>query len=376
MANTLVIHHSADFDGLFCREIARKFLGVSADYLGWDYGDPMPVIAPEVSRIFMLDISVDGMMDDPRLVWIDHHKSAMEKFNPAIPGYRIDGVAACRLAWQWFTTIANSTPQGILIPKEDYIARRVSEPLAVRLAGEYDIWDKRDPRAELFQHGLRSRDIANDWPLLLSPGKPPTLDELNAFASIGMEIGMEPDGTTVPGVVAGLLSAGQVLQYAKTKENESIAKHLAFTIHFEGLCFCAINAARYNSHLFTAGIKPEHDALFGFNFDGKQFRVSLYHAPCKEHHDLSKIAVKYGGGGHRGACGFKSDRLSFLPSTTKGQLAIIDAAVAVATFSKTHEWPQNNSPEFFDFSNQLDRMATAINAAYPSFNHNIQLSRQ
>jgi nanoRNase/pAp phosphatase (c-di-AMP/oligoRNAs hydrolase) len=25
----------------------------------------------------------------------------------------------------------------------------------------------------------------------------------------------------------------------------------------------------------------------------------------KEHHDLSQIAVRYGGGGHKGACGFR-----------------------------------------------------------------------
>lgn len=112
--------------------------------------------------------------------------------------------------------------------------------------------------------------------------------------------------------VEALLEAGTVLQYAKTKENESIARNLGFTIDFEGLTFLAINAARYNSHLFTAGLKPEHDACFGFNFDGKQWRVSLYHAPGKEHHDLSVIAVKHGGGGHRGACGFKAATLPFL----------------------------------------------------------------
>jgi len=55
--------------------------------------------------------------------------------------------------------------------------------------------------------------------------------------------------------------------------------------------------------------------------------------------------------------------------------AIIDAAVEVATFSKTHEWPQNHSPEFSDFANKLDRLATAINAQYPSFNRNIQTAR-
>lgn len=371
MKPIIVIYHKADFDGIFCREIAKKFFGDKADYIGWDYGDPLPSLSPDGHELYMLDISVEGLMDYPGLTWIDHHKSAMEKFNPSTRGYRIDGVAACRLAWQWFfRDIPGNIAGGSMPTKQDFVDRKVIEPMAVRLAGEYDIWDKRDDRAELFQHGLRSRDLENDWSLLLSPGRPPTAEEKSAFEGIGLEIGVESDGNTVPGVVAGLLASGRVLQYAKTKENESIAKHLAFTFQWEGLTFCAINAARYNSHLFTAGIKPEHDALFGFNFDGTQWRVSLYHAPGKEQHDLSQIAVKYGGGGHRGACGFKTDKLPFIRPSFK-ELSIIDAAVEVATFSKTHEWPQNHSPEFFDFANKLDRLATAINAFYPSFNSNI-----
>jgi len=50
-----VIHHSADFDGLFCREIARRFFGDKADYVGWDYGDPLPVIPPG-TELYMMDI--------------------------------------------------------------------------------------------------------------------------------------------------------------------------------------------------------------------------------------------------------------------------------------------------------------------------------
>lgn len=294
MKNILVIHHSADFDGLFSREVARHEFGDSADYIGWDYGDPIPVVPSEVGQLYMIDISVDGLMDDPRLIWIDHHKSAMDKFSPAIKGYRIDGVAACRLACQWFlhrfgSGNAGGAAEFVKFPeKVNYVDRTVFEPYALRLAGEYDIWDRRDPDAELFQHGLRSRDLTQEvWDTLL-------------WSSCGYGLAKE------------LLGDGRAVQYAKTKENESIAKHFAFTIEFEGMKFCAINAARYNSHLFTAGLKPEHDGCFGFNFDGKQWRVSLYHAPGKEHHDLSKIAVKYGGGGHRGACGFKVPALSFL----------------------------------------------------------------
>ena len=208
--------------------------------------------------------------------------------NYKFKGYRIDGVAACRLAWQWFGEDASSGEGMVRPQKSEFIDRKVSEPLAVRLAGEYDIWDKRDPDAELFQHGLRSQELTeNDWSCLLSFTGLPRVEKL--------------------------LKQGEVLQFARTKENESIIKEIGFTIHWEGLTFLACNAARYNSHLFTAGLKPEHDACFGFKWTGRQWSVSLYHAPGKEHHDLSLIAKKHGGGGHRGACGFQCDKLPFLP---------------------------------------------------------------
>lgn len=100
----VVIYHRADFDGLFCREIAKKFLP-DAELIGWDYGDAkLPF--PSEGTVYVLDLSPECFESVPqhqeRLIWIDHHKSAIEKFPATIPGYRIDGVAACRLAWQWF----------------------------------------------------------------------------------------------------------------------------------------------------------------------------------------------------------------------------------------------------------------------------------
>lgn len=287
MSKTVCIYHRADFDGIFCREIAKRFLD-NPTLIGWDYGDPAPAVDPD-AMLYMLDISVEGLMDHPNLIWIDHHKSAIEKYGQK-PGYQIDGVAACRLAWQWFTIEHHNacyrTNEAMQVPlpnKESFINRIVSEPLAVRLAGEYDIWDKRDPAAELFQHGLRSQELTSeDWSDLLRTD------------SAGAQI-----------FVVELLAAGEAIQYAKTQENADIIRAYGFTVQFEGLTFLACNHARFNSFLFTAGLKPEHDALLGFNFSGKDWRVSLYHAPGKEQHDLSKIAVKYGGGGHRGACGFR-----------------------------------------------------------------------
>jgi oligoribonuclease NrnB/cAMP/cGMP phosphodiesterase (DHH superfamily) len=299
---TTVIHHSADFDGIFCREIARKFLPADTEFIGWDYGDAK-VPFPSEGTVYVLDLSPECFTEPVqpdqllRFIWIDHHKSAIEKFaNIEVPGYRIDGVAACRLAWQWFTEVAevgayapNFAARGqrqSLPQKQDFIDRLVGEPLAVRLAGEYDIWDKRDPDAETFQFGLRSQELSPEhWDALLHPSM---------------------DFVTV------LLGKGKALQRYQQANDASVIQSIGFELEWEGLKFLACNAARYNSLLFTAGLQPHHDACFGFKWTGKDWSVSLYHAPGKEHHDLSQIAVKHGGGGHRGACGFRTKSLPFL----------------------------------------------------------------
>lgn len=53
------------------------------------------------------------------------------------------------------------------------------------------------------------------------------------------------------------------------------------------------------------------------------------------------------------------------------ELFIIDAAVEVAVFSKSHTWPQFGSPDFFAFAQLLDDLAAKIQARYPEFNKNV-----
>ncbi len=301
----IVLFHSADFDGIFCREIAKRFFGDKATYVGWDYGQPDPVIPDGIEHIYMLDISIKSLMKDPRLVWIDHHRTAMDEFGNDAYGYRLDGVAACRLAWQWFFCTYGPNGDNRIHPtdwqlpdKQMFIDRTVQEPWAVRLAGEYDIWDKRDPDAELFQHGLRSQNLDSLWEIILQ-NPIPEVDEKRGLDAI---------------TVDALLDAGRAIQYAKTEENAGIITSYGFTINWEGLCFLCCNHARFNSHLFKAATKPEHDGLLGFNFDGSKgdWRVSLYGVPGKPEVDLGAIAKKYGGGGHRQACGMRISSLDIM----------------------------------------------------------------
>lgn len=293
MPKTTVIYHSADFDGIFCREIAKKFLP-DAELIGWNFGDPL-IPYPEEGMVCVLDLSPDCLTHTPTraassLIWIDHHKTSIEKWPKEIFGYRIDGVAACRLAWQWFFTFHSALDayDKDLPEKQAYIDREVSEPLAVRLAGEYDIWDKRDPRAETFQYGLHA--VPNiDWDRLLA----------------------EPRSDNYHDEV---LIAGSYAQFYANDQNAQVCNSRTWVLEWEGLKFLCVNTARFNSLFFAAKDVPEtgHDALLGFCFNGKTWTVSLYHAKHRTDLDLSAIAKKYNGGGHRGACGFTCDFPPFL----------------------------------------------------------------
>lgn len=312
---TTVIYHSADYDGIFCREIARKFLP-DAELIGWNFGDAPLNDALLKERLYVLDLPLDNPFklrfedgwiardnpimskderqiqpidrwDSSNITWIDHHKTSIDTHPRDIPGYRIDGVAACRLAWHWFSTEGNVQQAENLPVKADYVNRATREPLAVRLAGEYDIWDKRDPRSETFQYALRCSPITPEgWKQLLS------FDE-----SFALE----------------LLHDGEVAQRYAQATDASTCKSRTWLTEWEGLRFLCVNSARFNSLFFAARDLPEtgHDALMGFCFDGKCWTVSLYHAKHRTDLDLSEIAKRHGGGGHRGACGFTCKELPF-----------------------------------------------------------------
>ena len=300
-----VIHHSADFDGIFSREVAKHFLGTEGvTYIGWDYGDPL-IDMPAEGLVYVIDLNPECIVADvsmkpaplSRIIWIDHHKTAIDKLPADIPGYRIDGVAACRLAWQWFSLYANWDPREQQPPyelpnKTAYIDRQVMEPTAVMLAGEYDVWDKRNPDAETFQFGLRSEKTL-DWERLLT-------EEAGVYTK-------------------WLIQRGTLLQDYQQQRDANIVKHRSFKVKFEGLTFLALNTAMGNSLTFKALDVPEtgHDALMKMCYTGKHWEFSLYHARHNTGLDLSEIAktVIYKGqrgGGHRGACGFQCSEWALL----------------------------------------------------------------
>lgn len=292
MNTTLVLHHSADNDGLASRAVAHKALGDTADLLGWDYGQPLPDLSP-YSTVYMIDISLPIEIMEKnahKIILIDHHKTlidAVAPFKDSFKGYYcIDGVAACRLAWQYLVASAAliDAYDKSLPVKQDYIERRVTEPRAIRLLGEYDVWDKRNPDTDLFQLGIQA-ESSPDWRLLLG-------DSPNSSFHVGC-----------------LVANGRIIQRYTDTINAQIVTERGFDLQWEGFYWRCLNTARCNSMTFTAALRPEHDGCLAYHWNGKHWKFSFYGVPHKPDLDLSVVAKKYLGGGHRQACGAQMDAL-------------------------------------------------------------------
>ncbi len=337
--STHVIYHYADYDGLLSAAVCLHFMPDAVIH-GWDYGNPTPEIPDDCDKLYIVDLSVPELMDDPRLIWIDHHKSAIDKWDRSdsesdyngqhrLKGLRIDGVAACRLCWRWFQSGVHGNYDGL----SDYVRFKnrdplLKEPLILTLAGEYDIWfEDGNPEWDdcvALQHGLRL--FSND---------PAQLSEL-------FKDNPKKNGACADDFVRWLIERGRDIELYQSEQNASILKYNSYVRDWEGLTFLVLNLARGNSRSFpvdqslawpvpytgsdtsrmfvrnaaqqargetmngTVAAWDDIDALCMWKYCGDgQVTASLYHKTGRKDLDLSLIAVKHGGGGHRGACGFK-----------------------------------------------------------------------
>lgn len=262
-----------DMDGKCAGAIVHKFFE-GGEFFRINYKDDFPFdkINPG-ELVVIVDFSLQRPGEFERLlevtdnvIWIDHHKSAIEKpDNPHhLDGIRRDGTAGCVLTWEFFYP-------------------NIPVPNVVALLGDYDIWAfKYGEDTNRLQTGIRLYDTRPDsemWKKWLDPAYLP-IDELR-FGEIS-------------------------LQY-RNNYYAGLVKSWAFFTEFEGYKAIACNAGSVSSQLFDT-VMEDYDIMLPFCFDGKQWTVSVY---TKKDIDCSEIAKKYGGGGHKQAAGFQCKELPF-----------------------------------------------------------------
>jgi hypothetical protein len=279
------VYHDADFDGICSAAIVNHWCQeqkIPVDFIGADY-NRLPADLPTDHAVIMVDFSlpVEQMRKLPLLVWIDHHKTAMEAadqagFNPS--GRRDTKKAGCELTWEF------------LFPNH-------AMPDAVQLLGRWDVWDHANPEVEPFQFGMRSMRINgptdDEWfPLLLGVSS-----EVNKILSRGRVVCSHLDGTyRIIGRLAHTLPEGWFLPSGSEVSMPSIPT-------------VALNVPVHGSPQFKYCPRPAA-LLVAYGYNGTQWKVSLYAGPdAPADLDCGAIAKVFGGGGHKGAAGFHCDRL-------------------------------------------------------------------
>lgn len=278
-------YHKIDLDGKCSAAIVRRKYP-DCELIGVDYPDrPDFDKINEGDAVFVVDFSFEphdmqALMDysDGNVCWIDHHKSAIQKIEAqclpesnikltqVIAGKREIGKAGCELTWEY------------LFPDEPM-------PEAVRLLGRYDVWDHADEDVLLFQYGMKQ--------LIWNP-------DFNLWESLLI--------TPSPVLIQKIKQDGSPISLYDLRQTEDYAREMAFPVEFEGHKAWAINKALSNSQIFeTLEGSDERPLWILFSFRDGVWKYSLRLASGSVI-DVSEIALKYGGGGHADAAGFKSDK--------------------------------------------------------------------
>ena len=294
------------------RDMRLDIQGV--DFRAINYGTEFPFddIIPN-EQVWIVDYSIEP--DEMRrlleitsdVTWIDHHKTAIEKyadFPHNIRGIRKDGEAGCVLAWKyihWNTQRGDGEERfGDMGDPCPYNNRdNMPVPRMIALVGDRDVWKwEYGEETRFFFAGSQLHDTSPGskfwWKCMDHETKDlPPPNTGNRDARIRGEQWW-----------AQLLRDGETVEKYKTQSDTGINESLGYDVTFEGMPCWAINRARVSSDRLGDRIK-QYDILLPHYYDGKKWTVSLY----SEKVDVSVIAKRYGGGGHKGASGFQCDVL-------------------------------------------------------------------
>ncbi|MGA9531102.1 MAG: hypothetical protein WBR18_00115 [Anaerolineales bacterium] len=283
-SHPLCLYHD-DPDGCCAAAIVRRAVGPRTKTHALEIGDPIPWDKVEQSDIVILVdyslpvVDMRKLQTSGGFIWVDHHKSALEELGSAmadVPGARSLEAAACELTWRTF------------FPNQEL-------PRAVALIGDRDIWRMALADTRTFGEGVYQEDMdpANDalWG--------PLLDD---------------DRT----MVSELTGRGRLLYQARLSGIVDRVERYGFDATFEGYRTRVVNdrgSGDMGEYIRQQGYELGYCYVEAVR-DGELLTIVTVYSDTI---DVSEIARKHGGGGHKGAAGFQFKRLDRpFPAGTEG----------------------------------------------------------
>ena len=260
----MVIYHGECPDGFSGAWAAWKKFGDDAEYLPAYHGAPLPE-GVEGKEIFLIDFVPDEatikklLADNISVFPIDHHATSeikMELFKDFVFDMSKSGAV---LAWEYFH-------------------RGEPVPLFLQYVQDRDIWR---------------------WQL-------PSSKEINAFTDLASMDFKTWDKLIKelgdPSQKSRLIKQGSLLLKYQDKEIEKIIEENAEKVEFEGYQILAVNSVLFHSQIGNKLVNVLPPIGIVWHRTKDNMSVSL-RSDGKT--DVSVIAKKYGGGGHKAASGFE-----------------------------------------------------------------------
>ena len=286
MKRPMICFYHSDMDGLMAASVVKRYYNpkhYDIRFVPVNYGDSWRDYYLDGRVVVVVDFSFDDMValekNCNHLIWIDHHKSAMEKqsdiWNSRVEGIRLLDRSGCELAYKYF------------FPMQDV-------PKTVLLVGDRDLWK--------FRYGDETRWFHEWLKLTFTNPKVGLVDMTESKMEKALEIG----------------------SYLYQKKKKDIVKNSfgsGFNIDLMGYACRVVNAPN--------NISDTADYNLDFNRDGEKIFdvILLWHMNSygdvicslrSRDVDVGRIAVNLGGGGHKFAAGFRKD-LDFLMRIYKDQ---------------------------------------------------------
>lgn len=266
---TICLHHN-DTDGRASAAIVRKALGSDVWLYEMDYGDSLPLERILTSdHIVIVDFSLPSeemiqLATYHQLTWIDHHQSAIQdlsEISKSWPGIRDTRDSACILTWKYF------------FPSQPV-------PKAITLIGDRDIWRWAEQDTGIFNEGLYQLDTKplndNLWIPLLENNEQ---------------------------VLCQINQNGTILREARLRNIRRSVNKQGFPARIEGYRALVVNlrgSGDIGQQIRDMGYEIAYCYADSLNNGEITTYVTLYSSVI----DVSEIATRFGGGGHKGAAGF------------------------------------------------------------------------
>ena len=260
MKPVTVLYHS-DADGMASAYAAWRVYQDTATYIPVQYNQPVPEIPEGTTHLLIVDFSYDRETCDAlagkyALLVIDHHKSAKENLRGSNYAIFSMNKSGCALTWEYF--------------------------------------HKREPMPAILAY-VQDRDL---WKFEL-----PDSETINLYiATLPFEFDAWHDEASSPYFIYSAYEAGKYIQTFRNGQIKAALRDVRFMfwdIHEVPVLNCSANVSEVGNEL----CRQYPDAPFSATYCDRK-GVRSWSLRSVGDFDVSEVARRYGGGGHRQAAGF------------------------------------------------------------------------